>query len=526
MAQRRVVVIGAGLAGLVAAAAAREQGARVVLLDRGAMGLGSNSAMANGVFAGPTASYAAADYVRDTLEVGRHLNRASYLQRVAGLVPESYGFLARLGVELIQGENYYVVASPQPDVIRGVNLMRRLSETVRSQPGIERRAGFLVLEIMQEGGRAAGVRGLDKQGAEVVLAAEAVVLAGGGAGAVYARNDNQRSTLGQAYLLAAQAGLPLMDMEFVQFYPIVLAEPGLPMVMIYPRYPPGVGLVDRQGADLLARHGLEDINQAILTMRDRFSALLYEESLQGPVRMDLTRVAAEHWGRYPLGLLSRMRFDFQNRPVAVAPGAHFCMGGVEIDAQAQTLLPGLFACGEVVWGLHGANRRGGNALCECAVSGHLAGRGAAAFAAAHPDAPPPPASAGSTPGAGEGSREFPYRALLAEVRDIAWRQAGIGRDEQGLNRGLARLEDLEQRINEAQAQAPPAAGAAQNLRAALFTVRAVLTASLARRESRGALWRRDYPAQDDAAWQCNSRLAYDPAGGGMTLDHRPAATSS
>ncbi|RJX34987.1 MAG: FAD-binding protein [Desulfarculus sp.] len=524
MAEKTVAVIGAGLAGMMAACAAQEAGAQVELLDRGAIGLGTNSAMSNGWITAPTPDYGPQQYVADTLEIGRGLNRLSYVQQTAELAPEAIDYLRSLGVELVQGAGYYAVQSVRQDVIRGVELVGRVAAAVRARPDIRRRTGVQVLEIIKDQGRAVGVRGLDKQGRPLELAAAAVVLAGGGAGAVYARNDNQRTTLGQAYLLAARAGLPLLDMEFVQFYPIVLAEPGLPSVMIYPSYPPQARLLDAEGQEVLERFGVSDINRGIKVMRDKLSAMMFAEASAGPLRMDLTQAPAEAWRRYPLALLGRLKFDFKNRTVAVAPGAHFCMGGVEIDAQAQTVLPGLFACGEVVWGLHGANRRGGNALCECLVSGRLAGRAASAFAAANPVTLPLPLG---SPWAA-GGPGFPFRELLKELKDIAWQQAGIERDAAGLELGLVRLAELAQRARRSAAQNPPPAGQAQNLDAAMFMVQAVLTASRVRKESRGALLRRDYPDQDDAAWLCNSVLDYEPASGQMTLGQRPvpAATSS
>jgi aspartate oxidase len=242
--------------------------------------------------------------------------------------------------------------------------------------------GVHVTALQRASGRVAGVRGLDLGGHARALWAPAVVLACGGAGAVYAKHDNQATILGTGYRLAAEAGLDLWDMEFVQFYPIVLDEPGWPSVMIYPPYPPGATLRDPSGADLLQKHDLGDINRAITRSRDAFSALLVREAAAGAIRMDLRGVAPERWDAHPLRLLGRFRAECRARPVRITPAAHFCMGGVRTDEHGQTDLPGLFACGELVWGLHGANRMSGNALMECLVSGQIAGEGAAAFASA------------------------------------------------------------------------------------------------------------------------------------------------
>ena len=121
------------------------------------------------------------------------------------------------------------------------------------------------------------------------------------------------------------------------------------------------------------------MNQVILDQRDRLSIFLYEASQNGDVYFDLTRVPEEEWERYPLNFLKKSKFPFRERPFLISPAVHFFMGGVEIDEEGRTALPGLFAAGEVAWGVHGANRHGGNALTECAVFGIAAGRSAVEY---------------------------------------------------------------------------------------------------------------------------------------------------
>ena len=113
-----------------------------------------------------------------------------------------------------------------------------------------------------------------------------------------------------------------------------------------------------------------------MTKRDEFSVLLYEEDQKGPVYLDCRKVPEEAWEDLRRTLFKKIRFDFQKKSMAISPAVHFFMGGVRTDSGVRRLSPGLFACGEIVWGLHGANRRGGNALTECAVMGQITGRNA------------------------------------------------------------------------------------------------------------------------------------------------------
>lgn len=541
--QMDVIVVGAGLAGMRAALAAEEAGARVVLLDRGPIGTGTNSALSNGAFAGPASPERAEEYVALVLQIGKGLNRPDYVRRIAAEAPAAVAFLRSLDLDIANPPGQWWVRSPRPEVIPGLTLVRRVAEAVRRRDGIRVERGVYVAELLTRGGRAAGVRGFDLAGTEREFRAPTVVLACGGAGAIYAKHDNQASILGQGYRLAALAGLSLWDMEFVQCYPIVLDEPGWPMMMIYPPYPPEARLVGPAGEDVLASHGFENINQAIVRQRDAFAAILEKAAEAGPVCMDLRAVPEGRWETHPLGLLARFRAECLARPIRISPAVHFCMGGVRTDATGQTDVAGLFACGEMVWGLHGANRMGGNALMECLVSGRLAGRGAAACAGTGgstgisdrdgggpkgaPDAAAPLSasaiSVGSAGGQTRGGEETALRELRTRIRDVAWRCAGVVRSEAGIAAGLVEAGQIAAALAAVRPSSPKERVLLHDLRSAVFTLQAILTAGRGRLESRGCFIRKDYPGQDDARWARNSRLTWDPAVGGFSVDYPPIA---
>ena len=518
---KRVIIIGAGLAGLTAAHAAAKQGATVLVVDRGPIGIGTNSALANGFFAGPSEKYSPDDYIRDTLRAGRGLNRESMVRLVAREAPSAFQRLRSAGVFLKERGVQRAVVSPDPSVIPGVALMRRLAELVKGLEGVHVLPGFQVTELPCHNGRVCGVRGFNRKGEEMDIDAAAVVLAAGGAGAIYHRHDNQKKILGQGYALAARAGLDLWDMEFVQFFPLVLADPRLPALIVYPPFAREAKLVDSSGRSILEKHGLGDVNDAIVRKRDSFSALLFEEAQAGGVFLDLRDVPPSAWDAHPLAIFKRLRFNFREKPVAIAPAVHFTMGGLRTGETCETDMGGLFACGEILWGLHGANRMGGNALTECVVSGALAGRFAAERALREMpvpscrEKPRQVLTAAAVPGTGE------VRDILSTIRATAWECAGIVRSDDGLRRGMERLEAIEQRLKPLGAAGPGGRAVLEDARASALVLRAILQASLGRRESRGSFLRSDFPDEDDGSWLKNSCLGYDADKNAFTVKYLP-----
>jgi succinate dehydrogenase / fumarate reductase flavoprotein subunit len=195
------------------------------------------------------------------------------------------------------------------------------------------------------------------------------------------------------------------------------------------------------------------------------------------------------------------------------------MGGVRIDENCETGAAGLFACGEVVWGLHGANRRGGNALTECVVTGRIAGREAARRSSSamlgslELGLPHRPWLALPTLATDE------LRRLRTLIREVAWNCAGVARSEQGLARGLKSLPELEGRLQGGKPETSTEMTLRDDLVSAMFVLKAVLAASVPRRESRGSFQREDAPRQDDVNWRKNSRLTYDPSNGEVTVSY-------
>jgi succinate dehydrogenase/fumarate reductase flavoprotein subunit len=205
------------------------------------------------------------------------------------------------------------------------------------------------------------------------------------------------------------------------------------------------------------------------------------------------------------------------------------MGGTEIDEKGKTALPGLFGAGEVAWGVHGANRLGGNALTECAVFGIIAGHSAAEYARTKDNG-----EKQSTPSEvlkrrwerkakgyikrKRGPFDHP-RDLLKGLKDLAWKYAGPIREKGSLEEGLDRLAPIEERIERVYSATLRDLFKKRDLENAALLLKAILKGSLLRMESRGSFFRKDFPDQDDQNWMKNT--CYRLEKGELQVTHRP-----
>ncbi|MFC1858960.1 FAD-binding protein [Thermodesulfobacteriota bacterium] len=326
--------------------------------------------------------------------------------------------------------------------------------------------------------------------------------------------------------MALDAGCRLRDMEFVQFYPVGTAEPGMASYPILPPFPKEAKVYDAQGRNVF--DDLENCNSiadAIMRYRDTASIFFYRKHLEGGLFLDLTGVDDAIWQKLDsLRFLSKKKFDFRTQKLGIAPIAHFFIGGVEINTDMETMVPGLFAVGEVTGGFHGANRMGGNALTECIVAGDIAGVNAASLSK----------SEGAVDVSGSGVKDrIPdwawekgrsvrpeYGNLFKKIKKTAWENAGIIRDLGGMEEGLELVALLENELGALTSGNITEGLRANRMRSALLTLRCILKASLMRKESRGALYREDYPEADDANWRRNIFISLDSSTDNLILEDR------
>jgi succinate dehydrogenase/fumarate reductase flavoprotein subunit len=548
-----VLVIGAGGAGMYAAIEAARQGCRVLLIDRSLIGRGGATVMAQMTVAAAVGSEVPdhwSHHYADTLSAGRGLCAEPLARLLCEEGPDCIREMDEWGVGWARKGGRIVQArAPGHDRPRcvyvdflntGPAVSKTLRTVVNRTKAIRKAGDLAVVDLMCADGEVVGAAALHLiTGEPVTIAAKATVLATGGLTRLYRRNSASANMGGDGYALALRAGAALVDMEFVQFFPIGHLAPrliGMDPIMWDPfRYKLGGRLLNGQKEEFTSRYGSDESGKYVLT-RDLATYAIIKEveagrgSPHGGAYLSFEHCPAaalrEAFGPV-IDRLAANAIDLTRTPVEVAPIAHYHMGGIAADARMQTSLPGLYAAGEAVGGANGANRLSGNAITEALVFGRRAGRSAAERVAGTAAQPFRPEAARATidlvaaqaPDKGDNTAEM-VATLQATMAD----DVGPLRDAQRLTRALERIEDLAAALGDRPFGAPTTFDLRRlewfDLRNMLLVARVVAATALAREESRGAHQREDFSAMEPA-WRVNQTVRRRD--GKIVLARSPAA---
>jgi succinate dehydrogenase/fumarate reductase flavoprotein subunit len=539
-----VLVVGAGGAGMYAAISAADEGRSVLLLDKGLVGRGGATIMAQMTVAAAIGHEEQDDWtvhLEDTLEAGRGLCHEPLSAMLCERAPERILEMDRWGTRWArEGGHIKQVTAPGHRRKRccyvdflstGPAVAATLRHQVSKRDRIRRLSNVAAIEIAVADDRARGAIALDlSAGSLVTIAARAVVLAAGGLTKIFRRNSASTNMAGEAYWLALEAGAELVDMEFVQFFPIAHLAPrlvGMDPIMWDPfRYKLGGRLLNGQFEEFVDRYGGTDQGR-YTAPRDLASYAIVKEveagrgSPHGGVYLDFRHIPEDQLRRAFGPVIDRLLangIDLTRMPVEVAPTAHYHMGGIAVDERLETRIEGLFAAGEAVGGAGGANRVSGNAITEALVFGERAGHFAAAAAGAD--------TGWSTSYAERARAELdvlrqrkgdssPPGVIQAELQDLMWTHAGPFRSGDGLERAAAAIRAFRDRLPELAISS----GDIFNLdiqdwfelKAMLRSAEAVVVSALQRTESRGAHQRLDKP-QMAAAFEKNQLVSLEGNG--------------
>jgi succinate dehydrogenase / fumarate reductase, flavoprotein subunit len=404
-----VLIIGSGGAGMYAAIEAAHAGASVFMLDRSLIGRGGATVMAQmtvAVALGEETPDHWSHHYNDTLEAGRGLCDERLARLLCEEGPEVMRQMDDWGVGWARKDGHITQAfapghdRPRCAYVDFLNTGPAVSKTLRivvnKTPGIRKAGDLLVVDLIRDGDQVTGAVAIHlATGQPVTIAAKATIVAAGGLTRLYRRNSASANMGGDGYALCLRAGAPLIDMEFVQFFPIGHLAPrliGMDPIMWDPfRYKLGGRLLNKDGEEFTTRYGVSEDGRYVIT-RDLATFAITKEveagrgSPHGGAYLSFQHIP-EHELRAAFGpVIDRLAandIDLTKMPVEVAPIAHYHMGGVIANERMETALPGLYVAGEAVGGANGANRLSGNAITEALVFGRRAGRTAAAHAKSH-----------------------------------------------------------------------------------------------------------------------------------------------
>jgi succinate dehydrogenase / fumarate reductase flavoprotein subunit len=580
-----VLVIGAGGAGLRAAIEASAQGVKVAVITKSLLGK-AHTVMAEGGMAAAMANVDDRDNWRvhfaDTVRGGQYLNNWRMAELHAKEAPERVRELEAWGAvfdrtkdgRILQrnfgGHRYPRLAHVGDRT--GLELIRVLQDTGVHR-GLDVFMEHTVVALLKDDGRVAGAVAYDRErGRFKVFRCKAIVIATGGLGRAFRITSNSWEYTGDGYALAYHAGAALMDMEFVQFHPTGMVWPPSVQGILVTEGVRGEGgvLKNKDGRRFMFDDIPENYRSQTadnedegwrytqgdksarrppeLLTRDHVARCIIREvkagrgSPHGGVFLDIAWIQkrlpnhAEHIKRKLPSMYHQFKqladLDITQQPMEVGPTTHYTMGGIRVDGETQmSSVPGLFAAGEAAAGLHGANRLGGNSLSDLVVFGKRAGEHAAAFAQTAPAARLDEAAIDTatkqalSPFDRGSNGENPF-AIQHDLQNMMQNLVGIVRQESEMQEALTRLDELRARADRAgiggNREYNNGWHTAIDLHNLLLVSEGIARAGLARKESRGAHFREDYP-EKSAEFSTFNFVLQKGEGGEMTISRVPIA---
>ncbi|WP_260405590.1 L-aspartate oxidase [Paenibacillus sp. 598K] len=538
-----VIIVGSGGAGLRAALAASEEGARVAILTKSEPQRSGGTLSAHYSFCAILPEAMPGDspevFAEDIVRSGEGISDRELVRILVEQAGDAVQYVADLGVSFdkqeedasrlhlgwLAGHSYARAAHVGNRV--GSEMVRVLLKAIRKRQ-IPIHAFTHVTDLLVEDGQVRGALAYHAPTGEVrVYTAPSVIIATGGGSQVYALNTNPFEATGDGYGLALRAGIELLDMEFVQHYPTVLVEPAGARGLMFNSgilIPKGARLLNRHGEDFWDRYGVGDLKQAT---RDVMSRVMAQELAAGGgtdaggLYISTRGMDPDEFPQMQQRLLEDLGIQTDAELREVAPGAHYFMGGIRIDSRTRTGVTGVFAAGECTGGIHGANRLAGNALSENQVFGTIAGREAARHALQNRTDEPSNDTVekalspvrGLLERAGTGGSGLTPLQGWSRVQQLMQQHVGVVREQQGLELAVAELEGLRDELDQVRARDASKVYnrdivKALELRNMVDTGWSVAAAAADRRESRGAHVRVDAPELREE-WQLSVTVRKD-----------------
>ena len=526
MKKHDVLIVGAGGAGLRAAVAAHEAGADVAMVSKLHPVRSHTGAAEGGINAALKEEDDWRDHAYDTVKGSDYIGDQDAIETMTEEAPKEVINLENMGMAFSRDDNGRVsqrafggLSFPRTTYASdktGHMLLHTMYEQVMKR-GVTVYDEWHVTNVVRDNGKCHGVVAYDIQTGNVEgFAAGATVFATGGMGQVFEHTTNAVSCTGDGMSMAYRAGVPMEDMEFVQFHPTTLPSTGI-LITEGCRGEGGI-LYNNEGERFMYEYGYAP-NDGELASRDVVSRAELTEVQEGrgfaddTVHLDLTHFGEEKIEERLAQILELAR-DFEDvdpvtEPIPVKPGQHYSMGGIACNADGETELPGMYAVGEAACvSVHGANRLGGNALLELVVFGRLAGEHAAnnhltnvSTTSVEEAVKDERARIDSLmDGTGEHQSE-----IRQDVQEVMTEKVNVFRDEEGLMDALETIQEARERYQDVNVKDSSHTFNTDltqtiELRSILDVAEAVTLGALERTESRGAHWRYENQERNDNDW--------------------------
>lgn len=498
-----VLIVGSGGAGLRAALEARTLGVQVLIASKSPLGVNTCTIYSAGGFKAGLGGPTTLDFFKKALRWGRSINNQKLLKVFAEEGASRLLELEKLGVHVIPRVGGCWVTGPPP--MFGKGLTDPLKATAL-RTGVKVLERVMVTDLAIADGRLTGALALDSDANLITIESKSAILASGGGCQVYSKTDNPRGITGDGYAIALRAGARLLDMEFVQFSPLGIAEPDMPTSLVLI---PSSTLINSLGEKIVEKYKLTKGEPS-----DTLARAIEREVSEGrgtnrAVLADLTKIPDTFWkeqNNHTKNLTWLLRKHANKQVLHIFPLAHYFLGGVLIDDKCQTNIPGLYAAGEVTGGIHGANRVPGNALTELIVFGARAGRFAAEYAnktAEKPHIDPRFIAEKSREILDIGNGTVPPKTLRKRIHEVMWKFLGIVRNEEGVKKAIEELKEVKVQTKAILAKNRAELIEALEVKNMCQVAEMLALASQFRTESRGSHYRSDYPTQDDSKWLNN-----------------------
>ncbi|ERH08544.1 MAG: succinate dehydrogenase subunit A [halophilic archaeon J07HX64] len=551
-----VLVIGAGGAGARTAIELAERGVDDTLVLGKRNHGDAHTTWARGGINGALGTHDPEDsweiHAADTLNEGHFVNDPEKVETVTKQMPDRLRELDDWGMDFSRTEDgepdqrFFGAQSFRRTAFAGDYTGEALLNTLvekAQEYEVPYQENVMITKLLSDGERCHGAVGFDMDTGEFMLFnAGAVVLAAGGHAAVYNRHTSRDDeNNGDGAALAHDAGAELMDMEFVQFHPTGMAvdeddpewEPWSGRLVTEAVRGEGGRLFNSEGERFMERYSPDQME---LDARDIVARAIAEEIAEGRgtenggVYLDISHREQEFiQDRLPrmYERFSNLGVDMAEEAVEVAPTSHYGMGGVRVEKDGETSVDNLYAIGETMAGVHGANRLGGNSLAETVAYGAVTGAAVAERVDGPGTIPEDTHTSVAKPhlhglqATANRDGEYEPESLMTELRDLMWEHAGILRKESSLRAGLDKLDDVrrkaqQMRVGDAQSQSFEFA---IDMGFMLTASEAILRSALERTESRGAHYRTDH-TEKDKQLQCNICIEQSDLGG-MVLSTEP-----